>query len=81
MSQAEARETVEEMMGRWRGEASRLGERAGFGLQTVVRELGLVTRREFDDVELRLAQIEHRLRLVEGSPSRSHRGTEPALGP
>jgi BMFP domain-containing protein YqiC len=29
------------------------------------RELGLVTRREHEELELRLAQLEHRLRLVE----------------
>jgi polyhydroxyalkanoate synthesis regulator phasin len=71
MSQAEARETVDELMGRWRGEASRLGELAGTGLQSVVRELGLVTRREWDDLDLRLAQVEHRLRLVEGESAPS----------
>jgi polyhydroxyalkanoate synthesis regulator phasin len=64
MSQAEARETVEEMMGRWRGEASRIGS----GLTGVLKELGLVTRSEWEDLELRLAQVEHRLRLVEGEP-------------
>ncbi len=71
MSQAEARETVDDLMGRWRGEASRLGELAGTGLQSIVRELGLVTRREWEDLDLRLAQVEHRLRLVEGEPDGS----------
>jgi polyhydroxyalkanoate synthesis regulator phasin len=71
MSQAEARETVDDLMGRWRGEASRLGELAGSGLNSVVRELGLVTRREWDDLDLRLAQVEHRLKLLEGEPEGS----------
>jgi BMFP domain-containing protein YqiC len=31
----------------------------------VFRELGLVTRREVEELELRVAQLEHRLRLVE----------------
>lgn len=31
----------------------------------VARELGLVTREEWDALELRLAQVEHRLRLLE----------------
>jgi polyhydroxyalkanoate synthesis regulator phasin len=64
MSQAEAREAVDDVMGRWRGEASRLGS----GLSGVLKELGLVTRGEWEDLELRLAQVEHRLRLVEGDP-------------
>jgi BMFP domain-containing protein YqiC len=29
------------------------------------REVGLVTREELDEVELKLAQLEHRLRLLE----------------
>ena len=41
------------------------GELLAFG---VFRELGLVTRREREELELRLAQLEHRLRLVEGAP-------------
>jgi BMFP domain-containing protein YqiC len=31
----------------------------------VFRELGLVTRAELDAAELRIAQLEHRLRLLE----------------
>ena len=66
MSKAEARETIEEMTGRWRGEASRLGT----GFSGVLKEIGLATRRDWEDLELRMAQVEHRLRLVEGdSPS------------
>jgi len=61
----EAREVVEETSGRWRSDAGRLGERAGSSLSGVFRELGLVTRREYEELELRLAQLEHRLRLVE----------------
>jgi polyhydroxyalkanoate synthesis regulator phasin len=65
MTRTEAREVVDDMTGRWRGEALRLGERASSGLSGVMRELGLVTRREWEELELRLAQVEHRLRLVE----------------
>ena len=56
-------------MGRWRGDALRLGERAGSTLSGVFREMGLVTRREYEELELRLAQLEHRLRLVERPPT------------
>jgi polyhydroxyalkanoate synthesis regulator phasin len=70
MSGEEARRFVDDMTGRWRGEALRVGERASFGVSGVLRELGLVTRREWEELELRLAQVEHRLRLVEGSPQR-----------
>jgi BMFP domain-containing protein YqiC len=46
----------------------RVGERAGETLHGVLRELGLVTRDEWDELELRLAQIEHRMKLVESRP-------------
>jgi polyhydroxyalkanoate synthesis regulator phasin len=67
----EARSLVEELMGRWRSETVRFGERTGSGLQGLFRELGLVTRGELEDLELRVAQLEHRLRLLERRESSS----------
>jgi polyhydroxyalkanoate synthesis regulator phasin len=66
MTRDEARATISETAERWRAEGSRIGERAGAGLAGFFRELGLVTREEWDELELRVAQLEHRLRLVEG---------------
>lgn len=63
----EARETIETLVRRWSGEASRFGERAGTALEGTFRDLGLVPRRELEDLELRVAQLEHRLSLVEGA--------------
>jgi polyhydroxyalkanoate synthesis regulator phasin len=68
LTQDDARELVDEVMGRWRGDAVRMGERASTTLASFFRELGLVTRREHEELELRLAQLEHRLRLIEGRP-------------
>jgi polyhydroxyalkanoate synthesis regulator phasin len=68
LTQDDARELVDEVMGRWRGDALRMGERASSSMSGVFRALGLVTRREHEELELRLAQLEHRLRLVEGAP-------------
>ena len=64
----EARSLVEELAGRWRSETVRLSERTGAGLAGVFRELGLVTRNELEELELRVAQLEHRLRLLERPP-------------
>jgi polyhydroxyalkanoate synthesis regulator phasin len=64
----EARRSVEHLLGRWRGDSVRLTERASEGLASLFRDLGLVTREEYEDLELRVAQLEHRLRLVEGEP-------------
>jgi polyhydroxyalkanoate synthesis regulator phasin len=77
LTQDDARELVDEVVGRWRGDALRMGERAGATLNGFFRELGLVTRREHEELELRLAQLEHRLRLIEGTP----KPTPPAPGP
>lgn len=66
MGRADARALVEELAARWRNEGVRIGERTGAGLAGVFREVGLVTRDELEELELRVAQLEHRLRLLEG---------------
>jgi polyhydroxyalkanoate synthesis regulator phasin len=68
MTKEEVRERIDDVSSRWRGDAARLGERAGATLHGVLHELGLVTRDEWDDLELRVAQLEHRLRLLEDRP-------------
>jgi polyhydroxyalkanoate synthesis regulator phasin len=65
MGREEARAVLEEAVGRRRNESIRLGERTGAGLSGLFRELGLVTRDELEELELRIAQLEHRLRLLE----------------
>jgi polyhydroxyalkanoate synthesis regulator phasin len=61
----EARSLGEDLFTRWRGDALRVSEGTRRRVQDVARELGLVTRQEWDELELRVAQLEHRLRLVE----------------
>jgi polyhydroxyalkanoate synthesis regulator phasin len=68
MRREEARAWIDDVTNRWRGDAVRLGERTGSTMQGALRELGLVTRDEWDELELRVAQLEHRLRLVENRP-------------
>lgn len=68
MSRDEVRGWIDEATSRWRGDAVRVGEKAGATLNGVLHELGLVTRDEWDELELRVAQLEHRLRLVETTP-------------
>jgi polyhydroxyalkanoate synthesis regulator phasin len=65
----EARALLDDVTSRWRGDALRVGEGSKRRLQDVARELGLVTREEWDELELRVAQIEHRLRLLEDGNS------------
>ena len=61
LAPGEARQVVEDQVGRWRSEAGKLGERAG----QLRRELGLASRDELDELRLLVAQLEHRLRLLE----------------
>ncbi len=61
-------DTVEELLAelpsRLRGSRERLEGALGV-LRSIADELNLVTRDELDELELRVAQLEHRLRLLE----------------
>jgi polyhydroxyalkanoate synthesis regulator phasin len=61
----ELRSLGDEFASRWRGDAIRVGESSRRRVQDFARELGLVTREEWDELDLRVAQLEHRLRLLE----------------
>ncbi len=61
----ELRSLADDLTSRWRGDAVRVGEGSRRRIQDLARELGLVTREEWDELELRVAQLEHRLRLLE----------------
>jgi polyhydroxyalkanoate synthesis regulator phasin len=63
----EAKALAEEFGALWRGDA-KVADRLAVRLAGVFRELGLVTREELEEAELKLAQLEHRLRLLEKGP-------------
>jgi polyhydroxyalkanoate synthesis regulator phasin len=67
----EFRSLFDDLSQRWRGDAIRVGEGSKRRIQELAREVGLVTRDEWDELELRVAQLEHRLRLVEDRSSGS----------
>jgi polyhydroxyalkanoate synthesis regulator phasin len=71
MSGEEGRAVVERLVSRTVGEARTpaglLGSLEG-GLRGALREAGLVTRADVDDIRVQLAELDHRLRLLEGSP-------------
>jgi polyhydroxyalkanoate synthesis regulator phasin len=74
----EARALIDEVSSRWRGDATRLGERAGSTLDAVLREFGVATKDDLEDLELRLAQLEHRLSLLE-EPETETRVSPPSV--
>ena len=61
----EVRSLLGDSGSRWRGDALRVGEGTRHRLRDLFRELGLVTRDDWDELELRVAQLEHRLELLE----------------
>ena len=69
VSRDEARMLLAEIASGWRRETARVGERTSDAASRIVRELGLATSEQFEDVELRLAQLEHRVRLLERGSS------------
>jgi polyhydroxyalkanoate synthesis regulator phasin len=61
----EARAFLREQVDHWREEGARMSGQATSWVGALARELGLVSREEADEVELRVAQLEHRLQLLE----------------
>ena len=60
----EAKALADEFLVLWRGDST-VGDRVAARLAGVFREVGLVTREELDEAQLKIAQLEHRLRLLE----------------
>jgi polyhydroxyalkanoate synthesis regulator phasin len=61
----EVRSVIADVLDSWRREAARLGESGGSMAAKAATELGAASRDAVSDLELRVAQIEHRLKLLE----------------
>jgi len=59
-------ELFAELPSRARGGKEKLSEQAFAILRSLTEELDLVRREDLEELELRVAQLEHRLRLLEG---------------
>jgi polyhydroxyalkanoate synthesis regulator phasin len=59
-------ELFAELPSRLRGSRERVSSGASGALRSLADELGLVSRDDLDELELRVAQLEHRLKLLEG---------------
>jgi polyhydroxyalkanoate synthesis regulator phasin len=62
----EAKGLADDFMALWRGDAT-VGDRLAARLTALFREVGLVTRDELEEAELKIAQLEHRLQLLENN--------------
>jgi polyhydroxyalkanoate synthesis regulator phasin len=58
-------ELILELPARVRGTRTKLSEQALAAMHALVDDLNLASRDELDELELRVAQLEHRLRLLE----------------
>ena len=61
------RQLLEEVAAQLRSGVEKLGDLPHETGDAIARELGLATREEIQALELRLAQLEHRLKLLEQS--------------
>ena len=64
-------QVLEEGLSRVKGESGKLGSRASQTMGGILSELGVAQRRNHEDLELRIAQLEHRVRLLEGQDDAS----------
>ena len=59
-------ELLAELPSRVRGSRERFSESVLATVRSIADELDLVSRDELEELELRVAQLEHRLKLLEG---------------
>jgi polyhydroxyalkanoate synthesis regulator phasin len=59
------RSAVQDTIASWRAELERLGDRRDEAVERALARTGLARREEVEDLALRVAQLEHRLRLLE----------------
>ena len=74
LSGEDGREMVERLVTRSRDEARSALKRADSSVQRAYRDLGLITKCEVEDLDFRLRQIEHRVRLLEAAADSGTRG-------
>ncbi len=74
----EVRAAISDVVEGWRREAGRLGDATGGTAARVTAELGVASRIALDELELRVAQVEHRLKLLERGRDRGARTPDDA---
>ncbi len=67
LGEDEGRLTVDRLMERVRIEGGGIMGRIDSGVQGAMRELGVAHRDDVSDLNLRMGELEHRIRLLEGA--------------
>lgn len=82
LSDEEGRLTVDGLMARVRasGEDQGLMGKIEGGVHGIIRELGIAQRDDIADVDQRIAELEHRIRLLEEAAGTSPAGSADATG-
>lgn len=65
IERGEMREAVRDTFASWKAEGERAGKLPSEASSKAFEKLGVVRREEVEDLVLRVAQLEHRLRLLE----------------
>ena len=71
MERETARGVVSDVLTSWRSELERLGDHRSDAGERALARVGLVRQEELEELSLRLAQVEHRLRLLERAGGRA----------
>ncbi len=66
-ARGEGREAVNELVGKARDETRAARGRIDASLQRTFRDMGLATGEQLEELELKLAQLEHRISLLEAA--------------
>lgn len=69
LSGDEGREMVDRLVARSRDQARSAVRRADSSFQGALRDFGVTTRRDLEDLEIRIRQLEHRIALLESAPA------------
>jgi polyhydroxyalkanoate synthesis regulator phasin len=67
LSGQEGREMLDNLVSRSKTEAQSALKKADSSLQGTYRDMGLATRRDVEDLDFQIRQLEHRVRLLEGA--------------
>lgn len=65
VERSEVRGALGDVLDSWRREAQRFGDSTGDAASRLATELGVASRERVVELELRVAQLEHRLKLLE----------------
>jgi polyhydroxyalkanoate synthesis regulator phasin len=65
VERSEVRGALADIVQSWQREAHRLGESTGDAASRLAKELGVASGERVEELELRVAQLEHRLKLLE----------------